>query len=89
MDMCTGKIGTLYLPWIIVLELGLGGQGEKPVKTGIEFAEAIGFDSRKALTGTAVEYTLNELLEWESLDGSLGEETESLEDVFDDPWAWP
>ncbi len=72
MDMCSGKIGASNLPSIIALEMELKGQGEEQVKMGMEFAEAIGFDMRKILAGTAVEDTLNELLEEaETLEGAL------------------
>ena len=70
MDMCTGMIGSLNMPSIITLEMDWEGQGEEQIKTGMEFAEIIGFDASKVLAGTAVEHTLNELLR---------EETERLE----------
>lgn len=58
------------MPSIITLEMDWEGQGEEQIETGMEFAEIIGFDARKVLAGTAVEHTLNELLQ---------EETERLE----------
>ena len=84
MDMCSGKVGASNMPSIITLEMELEGQGEEQVKMGMEFAEAIGFETRKVLAGTAVEHTLNGLLqeETENLEGGGNEES-----VFDYPWA--
>ena len=84
MDMCSGKVGASNLESIITLEMELEGQGEEQVKIGMEFAEAIGFDTRKVLAGTAVEDTLNELLEEEAERLESGGNEES---VFDDPVA--
>ncbi|KAK0517539.1 hypothetical protein JMJ35_000694 [Cladonia borealis] len=74
MDMCTGRIGSSNMWSIILLELEMEGQGEEQVKTGMEFAEVIGFDARKVLAGTPVEETLDELLEEDTLDEFLEEE---------------
>ena len=73
-DMCTGRIGSSNMWSIILMEVEMEGQGVEQVKTGMEFAEVIGFDARKVLAGTRVEETLDELLEEDTLDEFLQEE---------------
>ncbi len=82
MDICLGKAGASSFESIMTLEMDFEGQGEEQVKIGMEFAEAIGFDTKKLLAGTAVEVTLNQLLkeEAERLEGESNEHS-----IFGDP----
>ena len=82
MDMCFRRAGSSNLESVMALEMELEGQGEEQVKVGMEFAEAVGLDTKKVLAGTAVEDTLSELRkeEAERLEGESNDES-----VFGDP----